>query len=111
MELASGTGKGRNTTEFTIAKRAVFAAMQTEKVRKTVKANPLARHRERTEYFRSNRNASMICLPRRGIRYQPPPGHAATCHAVRREQAKCSTVSTPCNLRVALERRCPALFL
>src|ERR1700722_5728095 len=35
--------------------------MHTEKVRKTVMANPLARHKDRAEYFRSKRNASMIC--------------------------------------------------
>ena len=77
MELASGTGSGRNTTECTIAKRAVFAAIQTEKVRKTVKANPFARHKVRAEYFRSNRNGSMICdsfFQRLHIRQPQTPG-------------------------------------
>jgi hypothetical protein len=34
MELASNTGKGRKTTEFTMAKRAALAAMQAERVEK-----------------------------------------------------------------------------
>src|SRR6202008_2074096 len=62
MELASGTGNGRSTTEFTIAKSAVFAAMHTENVSSTVTANPLARHKDRTAYFRSSRNASMFSI-------------------------------------------------
>src|SRR5882762_4222373 len=70
MELASNTGKGRKTTEFTMAKRAALAAIQTEKVRSTVRAKPLSRHRERTPYFRSRRNASMIAiLPLRRRRF------------------------------------------
>src|SRR5258708_13392662 len=63
MEFASDTGKGRKMTELTMAKRAVLAAMHTEKVRSTVRAKPLSRHKERTPYFRSRRNASMVCDP------------------------------------------------
>ena len=51
MELASATGKGRKTTEFTMAKRAALAAMHTEKVRNTVRAKPLSCHKERTPYL------------------------------------------------------------
>ena len=63
MELAPDTGNGRKMTEFTMANKALLAAMQTEKVRSTVRAKPLPRHKERTPYFRSSRNASMICGP------------------------------------------------
>src|SRR5712692_3946758 len=63
MELASDTGKGRRTTEFPMAKRAALAAIQTEKVRSTVRAKPLSRHKERAPYFKSRRNASMVCDP------------------------------------------------
>src|ERR1700730_11273380 len=63
MEFASGTGKGRRMTEFTMANRAVLAAMQTEKVRSTVRAKPLSRHKERIPYFRSRRNVSTLAIP------------------------------------------------
>src|SRR3989442_7831504 len=63
MELASATGKGRKMTEFTMAKSAALAAMQTANVSSTVSAKPLSRHNERTAYFRSRKNASMICTP------------------------------------------------
>src|SRR5207253_6038355 len=59
MELASGTGRGCKMTPCTIAKRAVLAAMQTAKVRTTVTAKPLSRHKDRRLYFKSRRNASM----------------------------------------------------
>src|SRR5260370_32929132 len=76
MELASHMGKGRNTTEFTMAKSAALAAMQTEKVRSTVTAKPLSRHKERTPYFKSRRNASMIgCLR---------SGRVQCCHNLKR---------------------------
>src|SRR5208282_1257793 len=83
MESASGTGNGRRTTEFTIANSAVLAAMQTERVRITVSANPLARHIERAAYFKSRKSTSMICLPRRGDPNHPQPGRTAPCHSVR----------------------------
>ncbi len=60
MELDSGMGSGRSTTEFTMAKSAVFAAMQTQNVSSTVAANPFARHNERATYFKSSQSASMI---------------------------------------------------
>jgi hypothetical protein len=63
MEFASDTGKGRKMTEFIMAKRAVLAAMQTEKVRSTVRAKPFSRHKERKPYLRSRRNASMVGDP------------------------------------------------
>src|SRR5438552_18730517 len=60
MELESGTGSGRSTTEFTMAKSAVFAAMQTQNVSSTVAANPFARHNERSAYFKSSTSASIV---------------------------------------------------
>ena len=48
MERASGTGSGRSNTEFTTAKVAVFAAIQTAMVRTTVMVNPLSPISERT---------------------------------------------------------------
>src|SRR6266581_759535 len=47
-ERASGTGSGRSSTEFTTAKVAVFAAIQTAIVRTTVTVNPLSPISERT---------------------------------------------------------------
>src|ERR1035437_7872429 len=47
-ERASGTGSGRSKTEFTTAKVAVFAAIQTAKVRTPVTVNPLSPKSERT---------------------------------------------------------------
>src|SRR5580700_5971776 len=55
-----------------MAKSAVFAAMHTENVRKTVSAKPLARHKDRAEYFRSKRNVSMIYAPFRSLRIGQP---------------------------------------
>ena len=68
MELASATGSGRKMTEFTMAKSAAFAAMQTANVSSTVSAKPLSRHNERTPYFRSRKNVSIFALPARGNR-------------------------------------------
>src|SRR5436189_2254131 len=47
IERASGTGSGRSSTEFTTAKVAVFAAIQTAIVRTTVTVNPLSPISER----------------------------------------------------------------
>src|SRR5450759_3776119 len=47
-ERASGTGSGRSNTEFTTAKVAVFAAIQTARVRTTVTVNPLSLISDRT---------------------------------------------------------------
>src|SRR5262249_7207960 len=77
MELASETGRGRRRTEFTMAKRAVLAPMQTQNVSRTVKAKPLARQRERAAYLRSSRKASMVPsfeAKRNGRGYSPAPG-------------------------------------
>src|SRR5207249_7106230 len=63
MELASAIGNGRKITEFTMAKSAELAAMQTANVSSTVSANPLSRHKERTAYFRSRKSVSMTCAP------------------------------------------------
>ena len=63
MELASAIGNGRKITEFTMAKSAALAAMQTANVSSTVSANPLSRHKERTAYFRSRKSVSMTCAP------------------------------------------------
>ncbi len=52
MERASGTGSGRSNTEFTTAKVAVLAAIQTAMVRTTVTVNPLSPISERTAYRR-----------------------------------------------------------
>ena len=52
MERASGTGSGRSNTEFTTAKVAVFAAIQTAMVRTTVMVNPLSPISERRAYRR-----------------------------------------------------------
>src|SRR5579863_5109643 len=93
MEFASGNGNGCRTTEFTIAKSAVFAAMQTASVSRTVSANPLALHIERAAYFISRRNKSMICLPRHKAPHQRKPKHTTTCHSIRIDEAKCSNVT------------------
>src|ERR1035437_6694741 len=47
-ERASGSGSGRSSTEFTTAKVAMFAAIQTAIVRTTVTVNPLSPISERT---------------------------------------------------------------
>jgi len=52
MLRASGTGSGRSSTEFTRAKVAVLAAMQTAMVRTTVTVNPLSPISDRTAYLR-----------------------------------------------------------
>src|ERR1700683_2969428 len=52
MAPASGTGSGRSNTEFTTAKVAVFAAIQTAIVRTTVTVNPLSPTSERTACLR-----------------------------------------------------------
>jgi hypothetical protein len=46
-----------------MANSAVFAAMQIANVSSTVAANPFARHKDRTAYFRSSKNASMTRHP------------------------------------------------
>src|SRR5580692_5132163 len=89
MELASGTGNGRNTTEFTMAKSAVLAAIQTAKVSSTVAANPFERHKDRPAYFRSRKNAFIIHPPLSAEHPDlPQPRRTATCHSVRIDSRK-----------------------
>src|ERR1700722_4481030 len=61
MEPASGTGSGRSNTEFTTAKVAVFAAIQTAMVNTTVMVKPLSPNSERTA-CRRLRKADTIVL-------------------------------------------------
>src|SRR6266851_9580216 len=59
MERASWIGSGRNNTEFTTAKVAVLAAIQTAMVRTTVTVNPLSPIRDRTACRRSRKADSI----------------------------------------------------
>src|SRR5664279_1530471 len=59
-ERASGTGSGRNSTEFTTAKVAVLAAIQTAMVRTTVTVNPLSPMSERTACRRLRKADPML---------------------------------------------------
>src|SRR5579872_6635737 len=67
--------------------------MHTENVRKTVRANPLARHKDRAEYFRSKRNVSMICRPFRRLQvgqcHTPRP-----CNSIRLDDGKVRILRT-----------------
>src|ERR1019366_895066 len=60
IERASGTGSGRSNTEFTTAKVAVFAAIQTAMVRTTVTVNPLSPISERTACRRLRKTDSIV---------------------------------------------------
>src|ERR1019366_4915324 len=66
IERASGTGSGRSNTEFTTAKVAVFAAIQTAMVRTTVTVNPLSPISERTACRRLRKTDSIVANTQSG---------------------------------------------
>src|ERR1700686_808269 len=65
-ERASGTGSGRSRTEFTTAKVAVFAAIQTAIVRTTVTVNPLSPISERTACRRLRKGDPIVANTQSG---------------------------------------------
>ena len=63
IRSASGTGRGRSNTEFTIAKVAVFTPIASASVSTTVTVNPFDFRNDRVAMWMSLRRASIVRNP------------------------------------------------
>src|SRR5229473_1090065 len=98
MASASGTGRGRNKTEWTIAKITTLTEMQTDSVNMTVVAKPLPLRRDLLPYLMSRIKLSMVSPPALGI----PPSSFRISIQIAKKNCECGTDITALTLNALL---------